>query len=100
MKNLGLFIMALWLIAQGVLSLTTLHFPYEKIALPAVALTAGVVLLLYVIKTKLGDIGLFLLSLWLVLRSSLFLFHFTMPYSDMILAVLAMSAGFFLIVRK
>ncbi len=100
MKNLGLFIMALWLIAQGVLSLTNLHFPYEKIALPAVALTAGVVLLLYVIKTKLGDIGLFFLSLWLVLRSGLFLFHFTMPYSDMVLAVLAMSAGFFLIVRK
>ena len=100
MKNLGLFIMALWLIAQGVLSLTKFHFPYEKIALPAVALTAGVVLLLYAIKSKLGDIGLFLLSLWLMLRSSMFLFHFTFAYSDMTLAILAISAGFFMMIRK
>jgi len=100
MKNLGLFILALWLIAQGVLSLTSLHFPYQKLVIPSVALTAGVVLLLFVIKTKLGDIGLFLLSLWLILRSSMFLFHLTFPYSDMTVAILGISAGFFLIIRK
>ena len=100
MKNLGLFIMALWLIVQGILSLTKLHFPYEKLLMPAVALTAGIVILLQVIKTKIGDIGLLLLSLWLILRSSLFLFHYTFPYSDMTLAILAIVAGIFLIIRK
>lgn len=100
MKNTGLFIMALWLIAQGVLSLTKLHFPYEKHILSSVALCAGITLLLHGIKTRLGDIGLLLLSLWLILRSSLVLFHYSFPYSDMILAILAIVSGLFLIIRK
>jgi hypothetical protein len=100
MKNTGLFLMALWLVAQGILSLTKLHFPYEKQLLSSVALCAGIVMLLHGVKTRLGDIGLLLLSLWLILRSSLFLFHYTFPYSDVILAILAIVAGLFLIIRK
>ena len=100
MKNTGLFIMALWLIAQGILSLTKLHFSYEKQFLSSVALCAGIVILLHGVKTRLGDKGLLLLSLWLILRSSLFLFHFTFPYSDVTLAILAIIAGLLLIIRK
>lgn len=100
MKNTGLFLMALWLIVQGILSLTKLHFPYEKHILSSVALCAGIVILLHGVKTRMGDIGLLLLSLWLILRSCLLLFHFTFPYSDVTLAILAIVAGFFLIIRK
>ena len=100
MKNTGLFIMALCLIAQGLLSLTKLHFAYEKQILSSVALCAGIVILLHGIKTRLGDIGLLLLSLWLILRSSLFLFHYTFPYSDVTLAILAIVAGLLLMIRK
>jgi hypothetical protein len=100
MKNLGLFLVSLWLITDNLLRLTSLHFPYQKIIIPAVALTAGIILFLYILKIRLGDIGLFLLSLWLILRSSLFLFHITFPYSDMTVAILGISTGFFLLIRK
>ena len=100
MKNIGISILALWLIAQSILSLTKLHFPYEKHILSSVALFAGVVILLDVVKTRLGNIGLLLLSLWLVIRSSLLLFHFSFPYSDMTVAILALVAGLFLMIRK
>lgn len=73
MKNMGLFILALWLIIQSILTLTKLHFLYEKQILSSVALFAGVVILLDVVKIRLGNIGLMLLSLWLILRSSLLL---------------------------
>lgn len=100
MKYLGLFIMALWLIAQGILTLTKLHFPYDKIVLSSVALTSGVVLFFHVLKIKLGDIGLLLLSIWLILRSSMFLLHYSYQFSDMTMAILGIVAGIFLIIRK
>jgi hypothetical protein len=100
MKNSGFYLLALWLITQSILTLTTLHFPYEKIVLAAVALCAGLSLLLYMLKTKIGEIGLLLLSIWLILRSSQFLLHFTFPYIDTTIAILGITAGFFLIIRK
>ncbi|MCK5121423.1 MAG: hypothetical protein KAQ91_05540 [Methylococcales bacterium] len=99
MKYWGLLILALWLIIQGVLDLTNLHFPYEKLVMSIMALVAGLVLFLHAVKTKLSDVGLLLLGIWLVLRSSLFLFHFTFPYSDMTIAILGIVAGVLLLIR-
>lgn len=99
MKNLGLLILAVWLITQGVLDLTKLHFPYDKLILSIVALVAGLVLLIYVIKTKLSDVGLLLLGVWLVLRSSLYLFHLSFPYSDMTIAIIGVVSGGLLLIR-
>jgi len=100
MKNSGFFLLALWLITQSILTLTTLHFPYEKIVLAVVALCAGFSFLLSVLKTKIADIGLLLLSIWLILHSSQFLLHFTFPYIDTTIAILAITAGVFLIIGK
>lgn len=100
MRDIALFILAVWMIAQGVLALTAFHFPYEKQLLPLLALTAGIVLLMYVIKTKIANLGLLLLSLWLILRSSLYLFHYSFPYSDMVVAILGVVSGVVLMIRK
>jgi len=99
-KNIGLLLLALWLISQSILSLTGFNFPYQKLILSVLALSAGIVLLLHLIKTKFSNIGLFLLSIWLILKSCLYLFHFSFPYSDMTVAILALVTGVFLIIRK
>ena len=100
MKHSGLFLLALWLITDAVLDLTKLHFPYQKLVMPGLALSSGIVLLLSVIKSRFGDIGLLLLSIWLILHSCIKLFHVTFLYSDMTLAILAIVSGLFLIIRK
>jgi len=100
MKDTGLLILALWLITQSALRLTAIHFPYQEIILPGLALSAGIFILIHVIKTKIANIGLLLLSIWLILRSSLFLFNITFPYSDMTIAILGMVTGIMLIVKK
>ncbi len=100
MRYSGLFLLAIWLILNAVADLTYFHFFYEKQILIALALSSGVVLLLSVIKGRFGDIGLFLLSIWLILRSFIGIFHVTFSYSSMTLAVLAIASGFFIIIRK
>jgi len=100
MKNSGFFLLALWLIIQSTQKLTKLNFPYDTVVIPALALVAGGIIFLQVVKTRLGDIGLFLLSIWLILPSSLYLFKFSFPYSETSLAVLGIAAGMFLIIRK
>ena len=100
MKNLGLFFLALSLIIQGILHFTKLSFPYDNQIISGLALLAGVVLALHVFKRFLGNIGLFLLSLLLIIRSSLALFHFSFPYSDLLIALLGLFAGIFLMIRQ
>jgi len=99
-KSIGLGLLALWLISQSIISLTGFNFPYQKLLLPILALSAGIVLILYVIQRKFSDIGLFLLAIWLILRSGLYLFHFSFPYSDMTVAILGLVTAVFLIIRK
>ncbi len=100
MKNSAFFILAIWLIAQSILSLTKWNFPWQKLILPSTALAAGVLLLLHVLKTKIGNLGHLFLSLWLLYSSSLLLFKFSFPYSQMTVAILGMVTGVFLIIRK
>ena len=97
MQNIGLFLLALWLIGQNVIQLFNWHFPYEKQVLPALALLAGISLLWPVLMFKSGKTGLSLLSIWLIAGSSLQLFHISFLYSDIVLSIIALCAGIFLI---
>jgi hypothetical protein len=98
-KQIGLTLLAAWLITQGLGSLFKFYFPYGDKILPVINLSAGLFLLMYGIKLKHGDIGLFLLGIWAVLRSGLFLFNYSFPYSNTILDILGIVAGIMLIVR-
>ncbi|MCK4842134.1 MAG: hypothetical protein KAT04_09670 [Methylococcales bacterium] len=100
MKNIGWYLMAVWLIAQSVLTLTHFHFSHEKTILAALALVAGIFMLMYFLKNSVGNIGILLLSTWLILKSSLVLFHFSFSHSSTTLAVLGLVTGVFLMVRK
>ncbi len=100
LKVTGLLLLACWLIVQGLLILTPLHFSYEKTLLAALALTSGVVLLMDLLRFKLANAGILMLSIWLLLRSSMILFHVHFPYSETLLAGLGIVAGVFLMVRR
>ena len=100
MRSVGLILLGLWLIAEGILNLIDLHFPYDRMILAAAALSAGVALLLNSIQSRLNDLGVLFLGLWLILRSSLFLFKFSFPYSEWLLAITGIIAGLLLILRK
>jgi len=100
MKNTALLLLSVWLIMQSSLSLSNYHFPYDKILLAVVSLASGLMLLIHIIQTKMANLGLLLLGVWLLLKSSLFLFHFSFLYSDMSVAILGLMAGVLLILRK
>jgi hypothetical protein len=45
-KNLGMTLLAIWLILQGLLSLVGFSFPGREIVMAALAIAAGILLLL------------------------------------------------------
>lgn len=98
-KHIGLVLLAVWLITQGLEGFFEFYFPHENKVLPAINFTAGAILLGIAIKMKHGDIGLFLLGCWSVLNSGLFLFHYSFTYSDTITHILGVTAGLFLIMK-
>lgn len=100
MKYTALFLIACWLIAGAILDLSHWHFTYQKQVLASVAIGAGVILLLSLIKERFKNIGLLLLAIWLILMNCLQLFHLSFPQSGMVGAILAIVAGLFLILGK
>lgn len=100
MRAFSLFLLSIWLIVQAILSLSGLHFPYEKIVLPSIALVSGISLLLQVLIEKLGSVGFLLLGLWLILSNLAILLNLKFPYDNLILALLSLLAGIFLLIRK
>lgn len=100
MKNIGLLLLASWLIVAALLDLTAWHFAYEKTILAALALIAGSLLLLSAIKAHFSDIGLLLLAIWLILRSCMQLFHVTFTHGALAINILAIVSGIFLLMRQ
>ena len=45
-KNLGMLVLAIWLILSGLISLLGLSFPYSSLILALLAIVAGVLILL------------------------------------------------------
>lgn len=98
-KYIGLVLLALWLIAQGLEGIFDFFFPHEEKILPIINFIAGLILLGYAVKLKHGDLGLFVLGLWSALRSGFFLFHYSFNHSNTILDVLGIVAGILLLIR-
>lgn len=99
LKYIGLVILALWLIAQGVGHLLEFYFPKEQKILPIINIVAGVILVLATIKIKRGEIGLLILGIWAVFQSSMFLFNYSFNYSNMAVHILGIFAGLLLIFK-
>jgi hypothetical protein len=99
MKQAGLWLLAAWLILQGLEAIFKFSFPGDGKVLPIINLIAGAALFLYAVKLKHGNIGLFLLGCWAILQNTLFLFHLTFSHSSLIVPLLGLIAGVFLVVK-
>jgi len=51
-------------------------------------------------KLKKGGLGFLLLGIWLIVTGLLMLLEISIPYSDVILALLAIAAGVLIILKK
>ena len=101
MKNLGMLLLSIWLIVTGLLTFVTVSIPSSGIILALLAIAAGILFLWDMRGKRLsGNVGIILLSIWLIVTGLLPLLNVNVPYSDIVLALLAVVAGVLLLIRR
>jgi hypothetical protein len=100
-RRLGIILLAIWLILQALLPLVGLSFNGLDIVLAILAIAAGVLLLIGGDMSKITDnLGMLLLSIWLILRGVISLFALSFPAMGTIMAILAIAAGILLLLGR
>jgi FtsH-binding integral membrane protein len=101
MKQWSMVLLAIWLIAVGLLPLLNLNFPSQDIILGILAIATGVLILLEGRRRKLTkDLGMLLLSIWLIATGLIALLGVTFPAAEQIMAILAVAAGVLLLLKR
>ncbi|WP_419620761.1 hypothetical protein [Thiolapillus sp.] len=100
MKNTGLLLLGVWLLARGIQDIIQLCFRHDEILFASLGLAAGVMLLLDAMASRFASLGLLFLALWLLGSNALLLFNFNFPASGQLLSGLGIIAGMLLIFRK
>jgi hypothetical protein len=100
MKPLSMLLLAIWLIAVGLLPLLNINLPSQDILLGILAVATGILMLLEGRGRKLCKyLSMLLLSIWLIATGLVALLGFRFPASDQILAILAVAAGILLLLK-
>lgn len=93
-KNLGIILLAIWLILNALITLFGLSFNGVDIVLAILAIVAGLAILFNIRGGGIsGNIGRILLGIWLILRGLIPLVNFSINDLDTIMAILALAAG-------
>jgi hypothetical protein len=101
MSNIGILLLAIWLILQGIIPLLGIRIPSEDVILGILAIAAGVLLLLPQRKMRFtGNLGMLLLSIWLIVLGVIQVLQINFPASTTILAILAIAAGVLLLLKR
>jgi hypothetical protein len=101
MQNLGWILLAIWLIATGLVSLLGIRIPGGETILGLLAIAAGILMLLGYRKIKFkGNLGMLLLGFWLIASGLLPLLSVNFPALGVILAVLAVAVGVLLLLKR
>jgi hypothetical protein len=98
-QDIGIILLAIWLIFTGLLALLPLTFNGLEIVTAALALAAGAVLLFTSGSIK-GRAGVILLSIWLILTALMTLVALTFTASTLIMGIIALFAGLLLLVQR
>jgi hypothetical protein len=105
-RNIGMIILAIWLILTGLLTLLNVNIPGIGTIMALLAIAAGVFVLLpgrlgrVSGSSKLKDnLGMPLLAIWLIVTGLLSLFSFSFPSSGIVLAILAIASGVLILFR-
>jgi hypothetical protein len=101
MNSLGLGVLAIWLVAQGMVSLFRVTSPTLNLILPLLAIFAGVLLLLRIRDSKpVVNLGFLLLSIWLILTGTIPLLNVASVELVLVLAILGVAAGVLILVGQ
>ncbi len=107
-SNLGMILLAIWLILTGLLPLLGISFPGAATLLAILAIAAGVLILLGPARLAGGfrsmrttsNWGMILLGIWLILVGLLPLLGISIPAGATILALLAIAAGVLILMGR
>lgn len=95
-KNLGMILLAIWLIIRGLVALISLSFTGLDVLLGILAIAAGLLILFGLRNSKFSEprnLGLLLLGIWLSLTGLLAFASLGAGWVDVVLALLAIAAG-------
>ena len=100
-SSIGIIVLALWLIVQGIVDLFQINIPSLTFILPIIAILSGVLLMLRARDPKtVINLGYLLLSVWLILTGLLPLFGVSSAQLVIVMAVLGAVAGVLLLVGQ
>ncbi len=101
-KNLGMILLAIWLILTGLVPLLDLSFPGSTLIMNILAIAAGVLLLIQgeTLKKPKSHLGILLLSIWLILQGVFALLSVSFTGKDIVMALLAIAAGVLLLIGR
>lgn len=101
--NIGFVLLSFWLIGKEALPLLSINVPNSGTILTLLAVSAGVLL---VLGARRGDkkgssnLGIFLLGIWLIATGLIPLLNLSFPAIGLIMAILAVAAGIFILIRR
>jgi hypothetical protein len=100
-KHLGNLLLGIYLVLYGALPLLRIGFPASDLIMAVLAIAAGVLLLLNRRgKTWRKNLGMLLLSVWLILTGALPLLRIGFPLLGTLMAILAIASGVLLLLRR
>jgi hypothetical protein len=100
-NRLGIILLSIWLILNGVVNLFSVHLPAGDVILPALAIVTGIVILANPRKSRLsGRLAIWALALFLILSGLLSLVSIHFPAGGQIVALLAVAAGVLLLIER
>jgi prepilin-type N-terminal cleavage/methylation domain-containing protein len=101
LNNIGLGVLAAYLIIAGLVAVFRIDFPGLVYILPLLAIIAGVLILLRVRDSKATvNLGFLLLSIWLVLTGLMPLLNINLPEMVVVMAVLGLAAGILILIGQ
>jgi len=100
MKMWANILLAVWLIATGLVSLLGLHFANSGTILAILAIAAGVLMLLAGRGSQTGRLGTLLLAVWLIATGLIALTRFSFKGIDLVMAILAIAAGLLILLKR
>ncbi len=100
-NTIGMIVLAVWLVAQGLVTLFRVTNPTVVLVLPVFAIVAGVLILLRIRDSKaIVNLGFLLLSVWLILTGLLPLLNVGSTEIGLVLAILGLAAGVLILVGQ
>jgi hypothetical protein len=100
-NSIGMIVLAVWLVAQGMISLFHVTNPTLSLILPLLAILAGVLILLRIRDSKpVVNLGFLLLSIWLILTGTIPLLNVASTELVFVLAILGLAAGILILVGQ